>query len=125
MNEIERCQQEVIKAFEVARNKLGIVMPLPRITFHLRGTTAGRAYIAENRIDFNPVLLRGNLERFLDRTPWHEVAHLLSFRKYGGRIRPHGEEWQRIMWAFGKPATRCHNYDTGAKPLTICQEIRE
>jgi len=123
MGEIERCQEEVIKAYEMARRELGIVMPIPRITFNLRGTTAGYAFPAENRIDFNPVLLHGNLERFLARTPWHEVAHLISFRKYGRNIRPHGDEWARIMWAFHKPATRCHTYDTGVKPRTICREI--
>lgn len=127
MSEIERCQQEVIRAYAVARAKLGIVMPMPRITFNLRGTTAGKAYIRENRIDFNPVLLHENLEDFLNRTPWHEVAHLISFRQSGNLIKPHGVEWQRVMWAFSKPATRCHAYDTsavtGRKPVSICREI--
>lgn len=127
MSETEQATQEIIKAFAVARAKLGIIMPLPRITFHLRGTTAGKAYIKENRIDLNPVLLHENLQRFLERTPWHEAAHLISFRKYGMDIRPHGVEWSHVMWAFQKPATRCHSYDTstvtGRRPKSMCQDI--
>lgn len=116
MSETERCEREIIKAFEVARKKLGIVMPLPLVTWRLRGNVAGRAHIRENRIDMNPVLLHENLEDFILRTPWHEAAHLISFRKHGMGIKPHGPEWRRVMWAFGKPAKRCHNYDIGITP---------
>jgi SprT protein len=124
MNNVDRCVEEVIKAYEVARKKLGIVMKFPRITFDLTGSTAGKAFYRENRIAFNPKYLQRNTEDFLARTPWHEVAHLISFRKYGGNIRPHGDEWTTIMWTFGKPATRCHNYNSGHQsPITICREI--
>jgi SprT protein len=127
MSETEQAVQEVIKAFEMARAKLGIVMPLPRVTFHLRGTTAGKAYIRENRIDLNPVLMHENLTKFIDQTVYHECGHILAYKQCGFSIKPHGPEWARILWMFGKPAKRCHNYSTetvtGRKPKGICNEI--
>jgi SprT protein len=127
MNATDRCVQEIIEAFEIARKELGIVSKLPRIKWDLRGTTAGKAYYRENLIRLNPVLLQNNEERFINRTPKHEAAHLIAFLKHGGLIKPHGPEWQRVCWALGIPATRCHSYDvsavTGRKPVGICQEI--
>lgn len=128
MNPEDRCIQEIIKAYEIARNKLGLVLDFPTIKWDLRGTVAGRAYYHQNLIQLNRILLRDNVERFIARTPWHEAAHLIAFRKHGGGIDPHGKEWSHIMWAFSKPATRCHTYDTtsvgGRKQSSLCTEIR-
>lgn len=37
----------------------------------------------------------------------HELAHLLAFKKYGNRIKPHGKEWkytfQQLMLPFIRP----------------------
>ncbi len=127
MNAIERCEQEIIRAYEIARRKMGIVVELPRIKWDLRGTTAGRAYYHENLIRLNPVLLQENTERFVVRTPAHEAAHLIAFRLHGANIAPHGGEWQRVCWAIGIPATRCHSYDvsvvTGQRPKSMCIQI--
>ncbi len=99
-----------------ANEKLGIKLPYPLVKFDIKGTTAGTAqYNPRNPeksiIRFSPVLLRENANHFLESTTGHEVAHLVARAKYG-HIDPHGVEWQRVMWAFSLPATRCHNYDT-------------
>lgn len=126
MSDTERCEQEIIRAFEIARAKLGIVMDIPRIRWDLRGTTAGKADIRHGIILLNPVLMQDNTERFIDRTPAHEAAHFIAFRT-NPADRPHGNTWQKVMWALGKPATRCHSYDTstvtGRKPKSVCTEI--
>lgn len=47
-----------------------------------------------------------NPYRFL-MTLIHEIAHLVAFKKYGYRIKPHGKEWkyifQRLMVPFIRP----------------------
>ena len=36
----------------------------------------------------------------------HEVAHLAAFRKYGGSIQPHGEEWKACFRKAATPVLR-------------------
>jgi SprT protein len=125
----DRCVEQIELAYKIAQDKLGLVSPFPTIRWDLRGLCAGRAYYRENLIRLNPVLLQDNVEQFIERTPMHEAAHLLAFRKHGGNIDPHGAEWRRVMWALGRPATRCHNYDvstiTGARPKSVVRDIPE
>lgn len=33
----------------------------------------------------------------------HEVAHLIAFKQYGGRISPHGKEWKKAFKDVSKP----------------------
>lgn len=123
MSKTEQCEYEVIKAFEMARKKMGIVMKVPRVCWNLRGRAAGRAHLGEDKIEFNPVLMAANFEDFLKQVTYHEVAHFIAFKQDPGD-RAHGKTWAHVMWNFGRPAKRCHNYDVGAaKPKTICHEI--
>jgi SprT protein len=98
----------------------GIRIPskLP-VRFNLKGTTAGRAYLSEGTIGYNPTLLRENPDAFLRRTVGHEVAHFAAFLKFGGAIDPHGAEWRSMMWKLGLDATRCHSYDTQHVPSRL------
>lgn len=108
----KECIERVRFFVKKANEKCGIHLPMPRVIFSIKGTTAGRAHTGKNLIEFNPILLRDNIEDFLNRTPGHEVGHLAADLKYGHAIKPHGHEWQKVMWMLGLPATRCHNYDT-------------
>lgn len=121
------CMEKVRFYVEELRTRAGIILPMPRITFDLRGTTAGRAFYTQNRVAFNPILLDQNPEHFVQQTVGHEVAHLAAFVKHGGHIKPHGPEWSRIMWALRLPARRCHNYDvstiTGQRRISACHEV--
>lgn len=105
------CIRQVTYYVEIARKKLGITFPTPRVLFGLQGTTAGRAYFPDNKINFQPTLLRENADHFVQQTVGHEVGHLAAYFKYGMTIKPHGHEWASVMWHLGLPATRCHNYD--------------
>lgn len=98
----------------------------PQVSFRLRGQKAGVAHLGENLLRFNPRLYAENREDFLLQTVPHEVAHLIAHQVFGGRIQPHGSEWQSIMrGVYGLPPRRCHDYVIERRPRTsylyLCQ----
>jgi len=106
------CIKQVDHYLLLAERKLKIVIPKPAIRFSITGRTAGRAWYHKNLIEFNPKILRLNAQDFLVETTGHEVAHLIAHARHKGQIKAHGSEWTSVMWTFGLPAKRCHNYDT-------------
>ena len=82
----------------------------PDISFDLRGMAAGQANCRENRIRLNRELLEKYTTDFIEQTVPHEFAHLVAYRKFGGRIKPHGKEWRSVMIALGSEPRRTHNY---------------
>ena len=36
---------------------------------------------------------------------WHESAHIVVFHRYGGGVRPHGDEWTSLLVSAGLPAS--------------------
>jgi SprT protein len=88
-------------------------IPTPEVRFDLRGQAAGQARLAAGQagqIRYNDRLLRDNPAEFLAQTVAHEVAHLVAYRVFGPRIRPHGREWRAVMALFGAPPQRCHRF---------------
>ena len=83
----------------------------PQLSFHLKGTAAGMAYLNEHRIALNLVLLQENTAAVLSDVLGHEVAHLCAYYVYGARIKPHGSEWKHVMGLFGLPAKARHSFD--------------
>ena len=72
--------------------------PVIVINARLR-TTAGRAWLAESKIDLSLKLL----ERFPAEFAWviipHELAHHVAYRLHGDA--GHGKHWKNAMRAFG------------------------
>lgn len=91
-----RVLEKVECCYQIAEEQLSKAFPRPDITFNQRGKIAGSARLQLNQLRFNPVLLEDNLQEFLQQVVPHEVAHLLVFQCYG-RVKPHGQEWQRVM----------------------------
>lgn len=89
----------------------GIALPMPTVSFDLRGKTAGQAWLQKNHVRLNAVLLSENADEFIEQTVGHEVAHLAAHFKHGARIQPHGPQWRHMMTCLGLPAERCHDYD--------------
>ncbi|MDO9179205.1 MAG: SprT-like domain-containing protein [Agitococcus sp.] len=106
-----QCQQRIAQCWHIAKEN-GVRWPLPTVSFDLRGTTAGRAYLVLNHIQLNPVLLNENSEAFLAGTVGHEAAHLIAHFHFGAKIQGHGSEWESVMQWLGQAARRCHNFDT-------------
>jgi predicted SprT family Zn-dependent metalloprotease len=110
----KECRKQTEYYVRLAETKLGIVIPMPNISFSNMGRTAGRAWSSKNLIEYNPKYLKRNSEDFLKTCTGHEVAHLIAHAKYDPLripISAHGPEWGKIMWTFSLPATRCHNYE--------------
>jgi SprT protein len=119
-NPVEMLQQRALEVtddlLKQAARHLGIEIPGPQVRFDLRGKAAGQARMLDGRnceIRYNRALLARYPEDFLARTVPHEAAHVVVFRLYGRRVKPHGPEWKGVMSLFGAEPTRCHSYDVG------------
>ena len=91
--------------------KLDRKLSRPEVTFDLKGRTAGYAFHNPLRVQLNAGLYKANKEDFLERTVPHEVAHIVQFEVYP-HSKPHGYEWQNLMYLIGLEPTRCHQYET-------------
>lgn len=104
-------------------------IPLPEVVvrFDLRGTLAGQARMLGPRrflIRYNPELLARHNQGFLERTVPHEVAHVITYCRFGGKVRPHGAEWRELMGFFGASPERCHDFDTSGLSRRTLQRFR-
>lgn len=99
----------------------------PLVLYKLTGQVAGYASWKHNRINLNFILLRDNVEDFIERTVPHEVAHLITDAVFGNRLRTtrtgrrriHGKEWKFVMRVLGiEDETVCHSYDL-SKSVTL------
>lgn len=110
-------ESTVSACYHAAETILGRSFERPSLSFRRSGKNAGTAFLQQNRINFNPVLLEHNLDAYLKDVIPHEIAHLLVYQLYG-RVKPHGEEWQAMMEnVFKRPAKTTHNLDLG--PLKL------
>jgi SprT protein len=99
------CKAAAIWRANTLCEKHGITKP--RITYNLRGTDAGQAFLEQNRIDLNLLLFRENFEDGIQKTIPHEIAHLR-------RGDFHGERWKTLMRQFGAVPDACHNLEVDA-----------
>lgn len=93
----------------------GTTYPVPELDLSLRGKCAGQAYLQQWKLRFNLGLMAANYPDFMLNVVPHELAHLVAFREFGPRIKPHGREWQGVMTqVLGVPAKTTHQYDVSA-----------
>ena len=102
-------RQKLAELRAKAREFYGVEID-PEISFDLMGMAAGQANYRKNKIRLNRELLEKYKSDFIEQTVPHEYAHLVAYRKFGNRIRPHGKEWRWIMQALGAEPRRTHNY---------------
>jgi len=97
------------------------------VLFDLRGRAAGmyRVQSGERVIRYNPFIFERYFEDNLAQTVPHEVAHYVADVVYGLRnIRPHGQEWKRIMQFFGADTRATSQYDLDGLPMRKYRQFR-
>jgi len=106
----ERATRKVWMVLEELNEEYGAEFDFPRIEWVVCGTTAGKAWLGQWRIQLNEQLCKENIEDFINDTIPHEVAHLIAYKVFGDD--GHGDGWKSVMRALGLNPSRCHNYDT-------------
>ena len=96
---------------------------LPRLTWDLKGTVGGQAYLNQNMIRINMEALEKYKDHYIKQTIGHEFAHLVAYNAlgHGG----HGRSWSRVMHKFNLFPDRCHNYDLTPARIVKKQYIYE
>jgi len=115
------CIERINQVFDTCEQYFNRRFFRPKIDFSLRGRTAGRACHFQNLIKLNAKLLVDYGEQFISDTPGHEAAHIIARYVFGNYIRPHGNEWAKVMQVINQPATRCHNFDFKTKNVYSCK----
>lgn len=109
-----QAQRQLKQSFEQASQFFNKTFILPTISYELRGQKAGVAYLQQNEIRLNPVLLAENGMEFIQQVVPHELAHLLVYQQFG-RVQPHGKEWKMMMeQVLGVPAEIYHQFNTAS-----------
>ena len=106
----ERAAHKVWQVLEELNEEYNTEFDFPRIEWVVCGTTAGRAWLGQWRIQLNEQLCKENTEDFMSDTIPHEVAHLVAYKVFGDD--GHGDGWRSVMRALGLNPSRCHDYDT-------------
>ncbi|MDA9557487.1 SprT family zinc-dependent metalloprotease [Vibrio sp.] len=104
--------KHTIKAhIELAQAAYSRSFCIPSVNFNVKGKTAGKAYLYQNEIRLNLILMHENFDAFCYEVIPHEVAHLITFSLYG-KVKPHGKEWKTVMeGVFKIRAKTTHSFD--------------
>lgn len=113
---VEKVLAECRRIMELAHSKYGVKLE-PKISFDLRGTTAGMAGYKRNsltgefttRLRFNIDMITGNsFDAIYTNTIPHEIAHLVCYANpHLGKN--HNIGWKRVCRALGGNGVRCHS----------------
>ena len=68
---------------------------LPELTWDLKGTVGGQAYLNQNMIRINMEALQKYKDHYIKQTIGHEFAHLVAYKAL--RHKGHGRSWSRVM----------------------------
>jgi SprT protein len=93
----------------------------PTYEFNLYGTVSGKASLKAHHCMFHAVIYMENVEKYLETTLPHELAHLVASVWYGHR--GHGFPWEKVMdEVFKAPVKRYHTYNV-ANVVTKKQHV--
>ena len=113
----KQIRDAVIDAVKLAREAYpNYTIRMPEIKYSNRMTScAGKAIMHQLRnpiVKFSLPIIRDNdLNDFIQRTVYHEVAHVVEFECFG--TSGHGARFKHIQGTiFGKDNSRCHEFNT-------------
>ena len=95
-------------------------------------SSLGRTRVDTCTVRLNSLLVTAN-KQLLDEVLCHELAHIAVYEHFGASVKPHGEEWGKLVKQAGfKPRLRIHV--DGEKSIVsaerfehlcpVCQTIR-
>ncbi len=116
----------MVECFDILSEYYGKELDYPTTSYKLRGCTGATAVthydrftgsVKHQELKINSVLFTENLDDYLGNTIGHEICHLVvrqvyGQKRFGKRVRPHGQEWKTAMSALGLEPSRTHEYDT-------------
>ena len=110
---------QTLHYIQLANNQLDLSMPDIDIVFDLKGRASGMFTVRSGqlRIRYNPIIFSKFFEDTLLNTVAHEVAHYVVYHLYGSRVKPHGDEWKRVMNLFEVVPEVTSRYDVSDLPL--------
>lgn len=87
----------------------------PRVSMNNRlKTTAGRAILAENIVEYSPEIFGENFAEFASLIIPHELGHFVAHKLYGDC--GHGADWHKVMQRYiaanGGTYSRTHPLQT-------------
>lgn len=97
--------------------------PMPSIGFFTNGKNAGTAQNMPFRVEYNLTVFGSDLERFLNDTVPHEIAHLVCF--YMGLDKGHGKNWKRVCAMLGGNSKRCYQAVEGSIQFQGSRKVTE
>ncbi len=117
----QRILDKVEEAFLKAEAFYGKKFSRPEIiTFKRKGRVAGTCNYHTKELTFHIAIAEQEGDKFINRTPAHEVAHWIDAEYYGYKFNGkklirHGAPWVFIMENVMKQdSSRCHSFDTTA-----------
>jgi len=102
---IAKAEEMVQRVNSVFKTNLNV----PKLTFDLRGRSAGCAYYGIDHIKINPIIMKENPDHIVNVTVGHEVAHLAANKIF--KTRGHDRTWKHVMCKIGLDPKRTHNLD--------------
>lgn len=96
-------------------------LPMPILSYNLRGNIAGQAFYREHVIKINPVFLQTQTWDMINNTIPHEICHFVTHAVHNFPVYPHGKEWRNICLDMGHtPQTYCHygKYKTNVQQVS-------
>lgn len=106
------CKEKIENAFITAEDFFNRKFPRPEVVFSKRlRTTAGRATFKKTggTIELCVKLMESNGSKFVEDTPVHEAAHIITDHVYGTKTQSHGNEWKTVMRMLGQEPSRVHH----------------
>jgi SprT protein len=89
-------QERLVTLNQAAYDHWGYDFDLPALSWDLKGTVGGQAYLNQNKIRINMEALKKYTKKYIEQTIGHEFAHLVA---------------SKVMRSFDLFPDRCHEYD--------------